>query len=285
MRVIIFLAAGFVLLPAVVSAEEITDAKVSALAERMQKIEQVLNNQALIDLAQRTAALQREVRELRGEIERLRYELDSIKTLQREQFLSIDRRLQSVSATPATAKPAEAGSESTITATTEIPVPAAQDISPPAEVDVSSGPAASEPAATGQVVLLGAATDATRDYKTAFTLLKGGKYDDSIAAFELFLHKHPDSKYAANAQYWLAEAKYVSKRYPRALAEFSTVVSKYPASSKLADARLKLGFTYYELGQYQEARDELTRLRAQFPNSNVAKMAQQRLERMSREGY
>ncbi len=285
MRVINFLVAGFVLLPAVVSAEEITDVKVSALAERMQKIEQVLNNQALIDLAQRTAALQREVRELRGENERLRYELDSIKTLQREQFLSIDRRLQSMSATPATAKPAEVGSESTITATTETPVPTAQDISSPAEVDVSSEPATSEPAGTGQVVLLGAATDATRDYKTAFTLLKGGKYDDSIAAFELFLQKHPDSKYAANAQYWLAEANYVSKRYPRALAEFATVVSKYPASSKLADARLKLGFTYYELGQYQEARDELTRLRAQFPNSNVAKMAQQRLERMSREGY
>ena len=126
MRVINFLVAGFVFLPAVVSAEEITDAKVSALAERMQKIKQVLNNQALIDLAQRTAALQREVRELRGENERLGYELDSIKTLQREQLLSIDRRLQSMSATPATAKPAEAGSESTITATTEIQVPATQ---------------------------------------------------------------------------------------------------------------------------------------------------------------
>ncbi|MCY4421178.1 MAG: tetratricopeptide repeat protein, partial [Gammaproteobacteria bacterium] len=82
-----------------------------------------------------------------------------------------------------------------------------------------------------------------------------------------------------------AEANSVTRRYPQALVEFSRVVSKYPASSKLADARLKLAFTHYELGQFPEARTELTRLRAQFPNSSVASLAQQRLERMSREGH
>jgi len=53
----------------------------------------------------------------------------------------------------------------------------------------------------------------------------------------------------------------------------------------VADAKLKLGFTHYELGQYEESRIELTRLRAQFPNSSVASLAQQRLERMAREGH
>ena len=128
------------------------------------------------------------------------------------------------------------------------------------------------------------ASEVVEEYKNAFTLLKSGKYDDSIASFESFLRKHPDSKYAANAQYWLAEANYVTRRYPQALVEFSAVVTKYPASSKLADARLKLAFTHYELGQFEEARAELTRLRAQFPNSSVASLAQERLGRMSREG-
>ena len=76
-------------------AEEVTDAKISALSARMQKIEQALNNQALLDMAQRVATLQREVRELRGENERLLYELNSIKTLQREQYMALERRLQS----------------------------------------------------------------------------------------------------------------------------------------------------------------------------------------------
>ena len=286
-RSIFILTVGILLLPAIVIAEEAPDANVSALTERMQKIEKILNNQALLDMAQRTAALQREVRELRGENERLRYELNSVKTLQREQYLDIDRRLQSLSTTATTAGDLGdgTGSESGLAAVPDGSSPAVQGVSATPESDASTTPAPTEPVVTGRVVSLGATSDATKDYKTAFTLLKGGKYDESIAAFELYLQKHPDSKYAANAQYWLAEANYVSKRYPRALAEFSTVVSKYPASSKLADARLKLGFTYYELEQYQEARAELTRLRAQFPNSNVAKMAQERLERMSREGH
>ena len=277
-------------LPAVVVAEETLDANFNALVERVQRIEQVVNNQALLDLAQRTADLHREVRELRGENEKLRYEINSIKTLQREQYLNLGNRLQDLSAiTSATgsdsAGQATSSSTSTDSAEGASALPAVAGTSGSPEPDTASLPVATEPEAAGQVIALGATSDATKDYKIAFTLLKSGKYDDSIFAFEGFLQKHPDSKYAANAQYWLAEANYVSKRYPRALTEFSTVVEKYPASSKLADARLKLGFTFYELGKFQEARDELTKLRAQFPNSNVAKMAQERLERMSREGY
>ena len=259
-------------------AEEAADAKISALFARMQKIEQALDNQALLDMAQRVATLQREVRELRGENERLLYELNSIKTLQREQYLALERRLQ-----PGSSPPQAAGSldGTALGQTGDAATPGV----PGAEAAPgTTSPEPAEEALSGQVVPPETASEVAEDYKKAFTLLKGGKYDDSIAAFESFLRKHPDSKYAANAQYWLAEANYVTRRYPQALVEFSVVVTKYPASSKLADARLKLAFTHYELGQFQEARAELTRLRAQFPNSSVASLAQKRLERMSREG-
>lgn len=290
MRVIIFLVAVILQFPVMAVAEETLDARFNALAEKVQKIEQVVNNQALLDLAQRTADLHREVRELRGENEKLRYELNSIKTLQREQYLNLARRLQALSDTASAAGSGSTGQvvpSSNLAGTAEeaSTLPAVADAPASLQPDTASSPAPAEPEGAGQVIALGSTSDATKDYKIAFTLLKSGKYDDSVSAFEEFLRKHPDSKYAANAQYWVAEANYVSKRYPRALTEFSTVVEKYPASSKLADARLKLGYTYYELGKFQEARDELTRLRAQFPNSNVAKMAQERLERMSREGY
>lgn len=259
-------------------AEEVTDAKISALSARMQEIEQALNNQALLDMAQRVATLQREVRELRGENERLLYELNSIKTLQREQYLALERRLQSGPSPSHTAGSPD-GTALGQTVDTAIPESPGEEVSP---VAIPSEPAAET--LSGQVVSPETASEVAEDYKNAFTLLKSGKYDDSIATFESFLRKHPDSKYAANAQYWLAEANYVTRRYPQALVEFSVVVSKYPASPKLADARLKLAFTHYELGQFEEARAELTRLRAQFPNSSVASLAQKRLERMSREG-
>ncbi len=282
MRIVRILVASLLFSAAATApAEQASDAEVSELSARMQKLEQALNNQALLDMAQRVAALQREVRELRGKNERLSYELNSIKTLQREQYLALERRLQDgpspanpsgVAASQDGAAPGQTGG----TADSGAPGTEAMQVAVPSE------PAAG--ALSGQVVSPEMASEVAEDYKNAFTLLKGGKYDDSIAAFGAFLRKHPDSKFAANAQYWLAEANYVTRRYPQALVEFSVVVSKYPASSKLADARLKLAFTHYELGQFEEARTELTRLRAQFPNSSVASLAQKRLERMSREG-
>ena len=53
----------------------------------------------------------------------------------------------------------------------------------------------------------------------------------------------------------------------------------------MPDARLKIGYTQYELEQYDESRVTLTRLRSQFPNSTVAGLAQERLERLEREGH
>lgn len=297
-------------------ADKKTDAKVEALNTRVQRIERVVDNQALISLSKRIETLQREVQELRGENERLNHELDTLKSRQREQYLEIDRRLQAGSPVvgggsyDATDSSSINSSNNEFNNSTTLPsrsVPAASpdsysSTSPASSTsqDVISGSASTTAgtSAAGTSVantsgaVVGAdsgstsgANDAALDYKEAFTLLKLGKYGPSITSFEAFLQNHPGSKYAANAQYWLAEANYVSKQYPRALTEFSKVVEQYPASSKVADAKLKLGFTYYELGQYEQSRIELTRLRAQFPNSSVASLAQQRLERISREGH
>ncbi len=281
----LLVAVALMLVSTIVVADKATDAKVNALDARMQRIERVVDNQALLNMAQRIEALQREVQELRGENERLVHEINTLKIRQREQYLDIDRRLQSSTSVPGTASiPASSGVSVTNTEGMQ-----SQDVtqSPPTSLPPSATSTSSqiETTTSGTTVATVASSDVAQDYKNAFTLLKQGKYDDSIVAFGSFLQTHPDSKYAANAQYWLAEANYVSKHYPQALSEFSKVVNKYPASSKVADARLKLGFTHYELGQYEEARVELTRLRAQFPNSTVASLAQQRLERMSREGH
>jgi len=205
--------------------------------------------------------------------------LNTLKTRQREQFLDIDRRLQS------------SGSGSINTGSIDNGATTMDGVlidNSSLNQNQTSGAInnTDQQVVTATTTTNGAASNAAaQDYKTAFTLLKQGKYDESIVAFNSFLQIHSDSKYASNAQYWLAEANYVSKKYPQALTEFSKVIEQYPASSKVADAKLKLGFTHYELGQYDESRIELTRLRAQFPNSSVASLAQQRLERMAREGH
>ena len=127
-------------------------------------------------------------------------------------------------------------------------------------------------------------SETTNAYRDAFLLLKQGRYVESIEAFQQFLSGYPNSKYTANAQYWLAEAVYVRKQYDQALIEFTKVVEDYPMSSKVSDARLKVGYTFYELGRWKESREILTQLRAELPDSTVAGLAQQRLERLEREG-
>jgi tol-pal system protein YbgF len=269
-------------------AHKANNGRLDSMEARMLRIEQTTNSEALIKLSQRISAMQSEIQQLRGENEQLAHQLNTLKTRQREQFLDIDRRLQSSSSSSSPGMIDNGtinngsitnGSVTNGAVTTDGVL-----------ISNSAGDQSTESSTSTnqQIATINTATasnEAVEDYKNAFTLLKQGKYDESIAAFNGFLQTHSQSKYAANAQYWLAEANYVSQRYPQAQAEFSKVIEQYPASSKVADAKLKLGFTYYELGQYEQSRVELTRLRAQFPNSSVASLAQQRLERMAREGH
>lgn len=286
MRLVI--AIGVCLLSSIAIAGKETDAKLNALDARIQRIERVVDNQALLSMAKRIEDLQRQVQELRGENERLGHELNSLKTRQREQYLELDSRIhvKAGDSTSNTVSVDSSGNSNSTESTQRLETIPTQTTTPPHSSVPSTVTETTASATTtpGTTVSATASTDVAEDYKNAFTLLKQGKYDDSIIEFESFLQTHPESKYAANAQYWLAEANYVSKRYPQALIEFSKVINEYPVSSKVPDAKLKFGFTYYELGQYEEARTELTRLRAQYPNSSVATLAQQRLERMSREG-
>lgn len=271
------------------AAHKANNARLDSIDARMLKVERVANSQALVNMSQRIDTLMREIQQLRGENEQLTHELNTLKTRQREQFLDIDRRLQSSGPGSINNGSMTSGSIDNGTTTTDgvlIDNSSVNQNQTSGAINSTDQQVVTATTTTnGAAAAGGASNDATQDYKTAFTLLKQGKYDESIVAFNSFLQVHSDSKYASNAQYWLAEANYVSKKYPQALTEFSKVIEQYPASAKVADAKLKLGFTHYELGQYDESRIELTRLRAQFPNSSVASLAQQRLERMAREGH
>ncbi len=57
----LLVAVALMLVSTIVVADKATDAKVNALDARMQRIERVVDNQALLNMAQRIEALQREV--------------------------------------------------------------------------------------------------------------------------------------------------------------------------------------------------------------------------------
>ena len=266
------------------AAPKATKEEVNALAFRIERMERAIDEQAsrdtskqgLITLQRQLKQMEKELQTLRGENERLRNEVDQMQAKQREMFIAIDKRLQnqSVATTSETMAP-------------QTSRPTMQD--EPPKTDAAGQATSSTQVATARPVVISSTTEdspeTTDAYRNAFLLLKQRRHDEAITAFEDFLANYPSSKYSGNAQYWLAEANYVTKRYDVALTEFQKVLDSYPTSSKVPDARLKMGYTYYELEQWEDARVTLTRLRAQFPNSTVAGLAQQRLERLEREGH
>ncbi len=122
----------------------------------------------------------------------------------------------------------------------------------------------------------GAGADQTA-YNQAFDILKGGKYTESIGAFQQFLQGFPQSPLADNAQYWLGESYYVTRDFQSAAAAFQTLLDRWPDSRKAPDALLKLGYTQAELKHTAQARATLISVSTRFPGSDAANLAAARL--------
>jgi len=229
----------------------------------------------LVFLLERLEQLEREMRQMRGELEEMGHQMEGVKRRQRELYLDLDRRLRELelgAAAPRAAAPAP-----------EAPgTPAAGAATAPA----APAPSGEQPAPASPTAAPALPTAAERQaYDEAFELLKQGRYDRSIEAFGRFLSTYPESTYADNAQYWLGEANYVSRKYEAAAQEFQKVMDNYPDSSKVPDAMLKLGFTQYELKNWQRARELLERVTREHPDTTAASLARTRLQRMRTEGH
>jgi tol-pal system protein YbgF len=254
------LMVSVLLLPGLAAAQQDAMPDPRQLDARIQRLERLMDNQALMDMMRRLDALEQEVRAMRGSAETSEHELENLRSRQRDLYLDVDRRLQALE---------EGGVR-----TAPDPGPARPDT--PIVAD-PSGPAAPAAPAPG-------AADEQQAYRAAFDLLREGRYDQSVNAFRAFLNDYPQSGLAANAQYWLGEAKYVSRDFDGALVEFEKVMSDYPDSNKIGDAQLKLGFAHYELGQWDRAREALGEVVENHQGSAVARLAEQRLRRMRDEG-
>ena len=121
-------------------------------------------------------------------------------------------------------------------------------------------------------------------YKQAFDLLMQRRYDEAKQGFRTFLRQYPNGRLAANAQYWVGEASYVTRDFVTALDEFTRVVQNYPTSPKVSDSMLKIAFIQYEQKEWVKARETLEAVINQYATTTAARLARKRLERMRIEG-
>lgn len=252
------------------------------------------------ELVFRTQELLEEVRELRGLVEMQQRELENLRQRQRDQYLDLDRRLQAVEQGGALARPADsAGWSAGEAGRADRPVPVApvSEGRMPAEspadapevraplderVDITPLPTRQ----LGQARSLESADGSEKAaYDQAFVALREMRYAEATAAFDEFLEDYPDSPYAANAMYWLAETYYVTREFSVALSYFNELLARFPDSGKHGDALLKIGFSHYELSDWQAARAALEQVRSQHPGTTLARLAESRLRDMRLAGH
>jgi tol-pal system protein YbgF len=123
-----------------------------------------------------------------------------------------------------------------------------------------------------------AENDAVRsDYDVAWRALEKKDYRLAITRFKEFLQKHPKSKLANNAQYWIGESHYALREFDQAILEFDAVRSRYPQAEKVPSALLKQGFAFAELGEKVNARLILQEVVEKYAQSPEAAQAKQKL--------
>jgi tol-pal system protein YbgF len=249
--------------------------KLNDLDARLQRIERVLANQSLLDLANELEVARSDVRSLHNDVDLLSNDLASARKQNRDLYADLDRRVKALelrSSAPVVTAP------------------------PGSSVGSGSGSGSGGGGGSGGGTLAGGAAVAPGDapagdagdranYQVAFDLLKDSRYDEAIAAFQQFLRSFPDSSLADNAQYWLGEAYYVQRNFTAALVAFQGVVDKYPQSRKLGDALLKIGYCDYELKQWDLAKQVLSEVVAKYADTPAGNLAKQRLDKLAAEGH
>jgi tol-pal system protein YbgF len=265
-------AAGCASTPA---ADDPVQVKLNDIDARVTRIERIISNQSLVELAQHLDQVQADVRQLRGRVEELEYNTESMRKQQRDLYSDLDKRLAAIGGGSAGGAAAGALSGSGSGAGT-----GAGSSSPQSGAGAASagaGAAGSAAADSG-----GAGTsEEQRVYGQSFDALKAGSYSIAITGFKDFLTSYPASPLAENAQYWLGEAYYVTRDFDSASGAFKSVLSKWPDSRKAPDALLKLGYTQLAQNKAGEGRATLSQVVQKYPGTDAAKLAADRLSKTS----
>lgn len=202
------------------------------LDERLARVERIVDNQALMEIAGQLAALEADLRALRGSFEELQFALEGARQQQRDQYLDLDRRLQAVEA----------------------------DAERLAQAAVAAGP---DPQAGYQVAFellkAGRYGEARQSFEQFLVAHPGHElaanaqywlgevhyvehdYEAALAAFERVLSAYPQARKASDALLKAGYCQYELKRYAAARASLERVTGDFAGTQAAQDAAQRLG--------------------------------------------
>lgn len=224
--------------------------RLNDLDARVSKVERVVTNQSLVQLATEVDTLQAQVRDLRGQVDDLQNSNRELRKQQHDLYADLDKRVGALEHGGAAGSGAAAG---------------------------SAGSEGGAPDSGEQ----GVSSTEQSIYGQAFDALKAGSYSTAISGFDSFLKQYPASPLAPNAQYWLGEAHYVNQDYAAAGTAFQAVLDQWPTSGKAPDAMLDLGNTQLAQGKTTKGKATLRQVISQYAGTDAASRAQARLKQLS----
>jgi len=260
--------------------------KLNDLEARVTRIERIISNQSLVELAQHLDAVQADIRQIRGRIEELEYKQEAMRKQQRDLYNDLDKRVSGLGGGSSRINSSGAGGSS-----------AGGSSGGGSGSDGSSGGSGSSAVTGGGAAASGAgggvsgtsggsdsgagaaSSEEQTVYAQSFDALKAGSYSVAITGFKDFLNNYPSSPLAENAQYWLGEAYYVTHDPDAAAGAFRNVAQKWPNSRKTPDAMLKLGYTQLDQKKVTEGRATLSQVAQKYPGTDAARLATEKLQR------
>jgi tol-pal system protein YbgF len=220
------MAAALVLTGCALTPEEDpVQLRLDDLDARVGRIDRIVANQSLIQMAQRLDSLQEEIRGLRGRIEELQNENVKLRKEQRDLYADLDKRLTEAAAVAATAAAPAAMPQVTSGADEQTQYARALE-----ELKVRNYAAAVETLRSLAVVYPNGALADNTQYWLGEAYYVTQEYDHATAAFQRVTTNWPNSRKVPDALLKLGYIQAEQNKLPAARATLQQVVAKYPDS-------------------------------------------------------
>jgi tol-pal system protein YbgF len=216
---------------------------------------------SLARVSARTVGIQGDVR---GEMRAVREQLLQVQTLLGQSQATIARLRAEIEARTTALPPGGATPE---------PAPSAGRGSA-ARPGPASAPAAGAAADTSSGALVGP----NQLYTTGRDQLLRGATATARMTFQELITNYPQSDYAADAQFWIAESLAKENNVPAADAAYAAVVSAYPTSAKAPTALYKRAQLILKQGNTGQARQLFEQVVSRYPRSDEAELAAETLK-------
>ncbi|MBI2336082.1 MAG: outer membrane protein assembly factor BamD [Deltaproteobacteria bacterium] len=121
---------------------------------------------------------------------------------------------------------------------------------------------------------------AIQEYNQLLALFGQANYREAISGLMGFAQKYPNTAYAQEAQYWIAEGYFSLNDFVKAISEYQKFAEANPTHAKTKTAIYRQGVAFLNIKSYPEAKLFFQKVMSSFPGSPEANDSRQRIVRI-----